>query len=143
MPSFYVIRDSILQSIEQDAARITVNLRAIRNDLQEGQNAPSNLLRQDIRLIFDNAQMEIDSSNLPTWLLEGSFRCDTLDAGQPGVPTGSFIPATLCSATGVHLVLSGLLEDSGEYITIDIRSDSLTLEQLREPEPTQYTRASL
>lgn len=143
MPSFYAIRDSILQSIEQDAARIIVNLRAIRNDVQEGQTVPSSLLRQDIRLIFDNAQMEIDSANLPTWLMEGSFRCDSLDAGQSGSPAGSAIPASLCSATRAHLVLSGLLEDSGEYITIDIRSDSLTLEQLREPEPTQYTRASI
>jgi hypothetical protein len=141
--SVYAIRDSILESIEQDAARVTLNLRAIRNDAPDGKSAAPNLLRQQIRLVFEGAQMEIDSSNLPTWLLEGSFRCDELGDGQPGVQVANAIPASLRSAAGVHLVLSGLLEDSGEYITIDLRSETLTLEPLRAPEPLLHTRASI
>jgi hypothetical protein len=141
--SFYAIRDSILVSIEQDAPHVTIHLRAIRNDAQDGKAAASGLLRQEIRLIFENAQMEIDSSNLPTWLLEGSFSCETLDTDQPGISTENVIPANMHSATGVKVALSGLLEDSGEYITINVRSESLKLEPLGAPEPTQYTRATI
>ncbi len=143
MSSFYAIRDSILVSVEQDAPRVTIHLRALRKDAPEGQAAPSNLLRQEIRLVFENAQMEIDSSNLPTFLLEGSFRCDSVDTDEPGVSTKNVIPASIRSATGVQLELSGLLEDSGEYITINLRAESLKLEPLGAPEPTLYTRATI
>lgn len=143
LPSFYAIRDSILVSIEQDAPHIAIHLRAIRNEAEDGKAAAPSLLRQEIRLAFENAQMEIDSSNLPTFLLEGSFSCQALNTDQPAIATENIIPADMHSATGVKLSLSGLLEDSGEYITINVRAESLKLEPLGAPEPTQYTRATI
>ncbi|MDE3201600.1 MAG: hypothetical protein KGN79_11850 [Acidobacteriota bacterium] len=143
MPSFYAIRDSILVAIEQDAPHVSIHLRAIRNEANDGKAAAPGLLRQEIRLAFENAEMEIDSSNLPTYLLEGSFSCESVDTDQPGIATENVIPATIHSATGVKLSLSGLLEDSGEYITINVNSESLKLEPLGAPEPTQYTRATI
>jgi hypothetical protein len=144
MQRFYEIHDSLLQSIEQDEERVTINLRALRSELERGgAELPSNLFRQEIRLILDGAELTVDSPNLPSWLMEGSFTADTLDADCADCTDENKIPVSLRSARGVELVLSGLHEGSGEFVTIRVRANSLTLEPLGEPQSLQHTRASI
>lgn len=143
MPKFYEFRDSLLESIEQDAERVSINVRAVRAEVEDGGHAPSNHLRQEIRLVLEGAELTVDSPNLPTWLLEGSFRSDTLDADQPDCGVDGTLPVSLRSAGGVELVLSGLHEGSGDFVTIRVRARSLTLEALGEPLALQHTRASI
>ena len=143
MPNFFEMRDSLLESIEQDAERVSIRLRAVRCEIKEGEQLPSSLLRQEIRLVLEGAELSIDSADLPSWLLEGTFRCDSLDADQADCAAKGTIPASLRSAQGVELVLSGLHEGSGDCVTIRIRANSLRLELLSEPQSLQHTRATI
>jgi hypothetical protein len=143
MPKFYEIHDSLLESLEQDAERISIRIRAVRTEIEKEGQPPSNLLRQEIRLVLDGAQRTVDSPNLPSWLLEGSFNCVESDAEKADCGAKGTIPVSLRSARSVELVLSGLHEGSGDFVTIRARANSLTLEPLGEPQSFQYTRASI
>jgi hypothetical protein len=142
MPKFYEIHDSLLESIEQDGERVSIRLRAVRAETKKGQSQ-SNYLRQEIRLVLDGAQLTVDSPQLPSWLLEGSFRCEASDADPADCGPEGTIPVSLDSATGIELVLSGLYEGSGEFVTIGVQAKSLTIERLGDPQSLQYTRASI
>jgi hypothetical protein len=143
MPKFYEIHDSLLESLDQDAERVSMRIRAVRIEIEKEGRPPSNYLRQEIRLVLDGAQLTVDSSNLPSWLLEGSFRCAASDAETADCGAEGVIPASLRSARGVELLLSGLHEGSGDFVTIRVRADSLTLQPLGEPQSLQHTRASI
>lgn len=143
MPKFYDMHDSLLESIEQDGERVSINLRAVRSEIEQGPKHLSNLFRQEIRLVFEGAELSVDAPNLPSWLLEGGFRCDTLDADQTDCAVVNTIPVSLRSAHGVELVLSGIHEGSGAFVTIRVKANSLTVAQLGEPEHLQYTRATI
>ena len=95
--------------------------------------------------MLDGAELSVDSAHLPSWLLEGSFRADSVDAADCADCTdeSTSIPVSLRSASGVDLALSGLHEGTGDYVTIRVRAKKLTLEQLGSPEAMQHTRASV
>jgi len=141
MPKFYEIHDSLLESIEQDGERVAIRLRAVRREIASDGKTPSSHLRQEIRLVLDGAEMTVDSSNLPSWLMEGTFRCESSDADEADSGAEGTFPVSLRSARGVELGMSGLHEGSGEFVTIRMQANSLTLEALAEPQPLLYTRA--
>jgi hypothetical protein len=143
MPIFFEINDSLLESLDQNGESVSVRLRAVRKEFETGARHPSNHLRQEIRLVLDGAELSIDSSSLPTWLIEGSFRSESSDAAPDDCGKQGTLPASLRSARGVELVLSGLHEGSGDFVTIRVRANSLSLETLGAPQPLQYTRASI
>lgn len=143
MPKFYEIHDSLLESIEQDAEHVSIDLRAVRTEVEREGQPPSNYLRQEIRLQMDGAELTVDSTNLPTWLLEGSLRVEFLDADPQDCGIKGTIPVSLRSARGVELVLSGLHEGSGDFVTLRVRANSLQLQPLGEPQAVQHTRASI
>ena len=144
MQKCYEFKDSLLESIHQDASRVSVNLRAVRSETERsGAELPATLYRQEIRLVLDGAEMTVDSLNLPGWLMEGTLTADTLDADCADCTDENTVPVSLRSARGVELVLSGLHESSGDFVTIRVRANSLTLEPLGEPQPLQHTRASI
>ncbi|MDR3746831.1 MAG: hypothetical protein P4M04_01515 [Acidobacteriota bacterium] len=143
MQKFYEIHDSLLESLDQEGERVSIRLRAVLTET-ENANAPApNHFRQEIRLVLDGAQLTIDSPNLPSWLLEGAFRCETSDAEKTDGGAEETIPASLRSAKSVELVLAGLHEGSGDFVTISVKANSLALEQLGEPQSLQHTRASI
>lgn len=142
MPKFYEIHDSLLESIEQDGDRVSIHLRAVRTEAEPGQ-PPSSDLRQEILLVLAGAQMSIDSPELPSWLLEGGLQWEQSDADQADSGVKGTIPVSLRSARGVELVLSGLHEGSGDFVTIRIQATSMTLEPLGEPQTLQHTRATI
>jgi hypothetical protein len=145
MQKLYEFNDSLLESIEQDAERVSIKLRAVRAETERSAaELPPTLYRQEIRLVLEGAEMTVDSPNLPSWLMEGSFRADTVDAADCADCTDeSTIPVSLRSARGVELVLAGLHEGSGDFVTIRVRADSLTLQPLGEPQAQQHTRATI
>jgi hypothetical protein len=144
MQKCYEIKDSLLESIHQDESRVSINLRAVRSEIARfGAELPPTLYRQEIRLVLDGADMTVDSPNLPSWLMEGNFTADSLDADCADCTDENTIPVSLRSARGVELVLSGLHESSGDFVTIRVRANSLTLEQLAQPQSMQHTRASI
>ena len=143
MLKYYEIHDSLLESLDQEGDRVSIRLRAVRTEIaKDGPPAP-NHFRQEIRLLLDGAQLTVDSTNLPSWLLEGKFLCETSDAEKADCAAEGTIPASLRSAQKVQLVLAGLHEGSGDFVTIRVQANSLTLEQLAEPQSLQHTRASI
>jgi hypothetical protein len=143
MPNLFEINDSLLESLDQDGERVSIRLRAVRKEFEKGARHLSNHLRQEIRLVLDGAELSIDSSSLPSWLIEGSFRSTANDAETDDLGREGTIPASLRSASGVELVLAGLHEGTGDFVTIRVRANSLTLETLGEPQSLHYTRASI
>jgi hypothetical protein len=143
MPKFYEIHDSLLQALDQDGDRVSIQLRALLAKVEEGRQQAPEYLRQDIRLVCEGAELTVDSLNLPSWLMEGSFRAEEQDSESTGEGVKGRIPALLRSARGVELVLAGLHEESGDFVTIRVRANSLRLEQLGEPQSMQYTRATI
>jgi hypothetical protein len=144
MQKCYEFKDSLLESLDQDADRVSINLRAVRSELERSAaELPATLYRQEIRLLLDGAELSVDSPNLPSWLMEGTFTADTLDADCADCTQEDTIPVSLRSAGGVELVLSGLHEGSGDYVTIRARANSLMLEPLGEPQSLQHTRATV
>jgi hypothetical protein len=143
MQKYYEIHDSLLESLEQEGDRVSIRLRVVRTEIEnDGPPAP-NHFRQEIRLSLEGAQLTVDSSNLPSWLLEGTFRCETSDAEKADCGTEGTIPASLYSAQNVDLVLAGLHEGSGDFVTIRVKANSLVLDVLGEPQSLQHTRASI
>lgn len=143
MPKFYEFNDSLLESIEQAGERVTIQLRAVRSESEASSQRSPNQFRQEIRLVLEGAAMSIDSAELPSWLMEGSFRAQALEADKADCTVENTLPVSLRSARGVELVLSGLHEGSGDFVTIRVQANSLTLEALGEPEALQHTRASI
>ena len=146
MLKFYEFNDSLLESIEQDAERVSIKLRAVRSETERSAaELPPTLYRQEIRLVFDGAELGVDAPNLPSWLMEGSFRADAVDAAdcEDCTDESTTIPVSLRSASGVEITLSGLHEGTGDYVTIRVQAKSLTLEKLSSPEAMQHTRASV
>jgi hypothetical protein len=143
MQKYYEIHDSLLESLDQDAERVSIRLRAVRTEIAEDGPPTPNHFRQEIRLVLEGAQLTIDSSNLPSWLLEGTFRCESSDAEKADFGAEGTIPASLDSAKNVELVLAGLHEGSGDFVTIRVRANSLLLQLLGEPQSLQHTRASI
>jgi hypothetical protein len=144
MQKCYEFKDSLLESIDQDASRVSINLRAVRSETERSAaELPPTLYRQEIRLVLDGAELAIDSPNLPSWLMEGSFTADTLDADCADCTDEGTLPASLRTARGVELVLSGLHEGSGDFVTLRVRAESLALEALAEPQSLQHTRATI
>jgi len=140
----YEFNDSLLESLDQDADRVTINLRAVRSELERSAaELPPTLYRQEIRLLLDGAELTVDSPSLPTWLMEGSFTADSLDAECADCIIENTLPVSLRSASGVELVLSGLHEGSGDFVTIKVKANSLTLQPLGEPQSLQHTRATV
>lgn len=143
MPKYYEIHDSLLESLEQDEERVSIRLRAVRTEIEkEGPPAP-NYLRQEIHLVLNGAELTVDSSSLPSWLLEGKFHCEASDAEEADCGAEGAIPVSLRSAQGVQLVMAGLHEGSGDFVTIQVRAKTLTLQPLGEPQSLQHTRASI
>ncbi len=142
MLSIYEFHDSLLESVEQNGDRVSIQLRAVRSDIEEGKTQPAEYLRQEIRLLCEEAELSVDSPNLPSWLLEGSFRAGQSDAADADAGVAGTLPASLRSAQEVELVLAGLHEGSGDFVTIRVQAKSLTLQTLSEPESMQYTRAA-
>jgi hypothetical protein len=144
MLKFYEFKDSLLESIEQDAERVSIKLRAVRSEIERSaQELPPTLYRQEIRLVLDGAELTVEAPNLPSWLMEGSFAADTLDADCTDCTEEGTIPVSLRTARGVELVLAGLHEGTGDYVTIRVRAKSLALEALGEPQSLQHTRATI
>jgi hypothetical protein len=140
----YEFNDSLLESLDQDADRVTINLRAVRSEIERAAaELPPTLYRQEIRLVLDGADLNVDSPNLPTWLMEGSFTADTIDADCADCTFENTIPVSLRSAGGVELVLAGLHEGSGDFVTIRVKAKSLALKALAEPQSLQHTRATV
>lgn len=137
----YEFKDSLLQSLEQDAARVSINLRAVRAETERSAaELPPTLYRQEIRLDLEGAELSVDSPNLPSWLMEGSFTADAIDAECADCIVEDTLPVSLRSASGVELVLAGLHEGSGDFVTIRVRANTLMLEALSEPQSLQHTR---
>ena len=143
MNKLYEFKDSLLESIKQDAERVSINLRAIRSETECRSELPSALFRQEIQLLLDGAELFVDSTNLPSWLLEGSFNADSIDSDPADCDVENTLPVSLRSASGVDLVLCGLHEGSGDFVTIRVHANSLTLQALGEPQTLQHTRASI
>ena len=143
MRRFYEFHDSLLESIEQDGDRIFVQLRAVRSEIREGEQRPSQYLRQEIRLVLEGAKLSVDAADLPSWLLEGEFRAEAVDADANDTGVEGTLPVSLRSARGVELILAGLHEGSGDFVTVRVRADFLTLQPLGEPQFLQHTRASI
>jgi hypothetical protein len=144
MLKFYEFKDSLLESIEQDAERVSIKLRAVRSEIERSaQELPPTLYRQEIRLVLDGAELTVDSPNLPSWLMEGTFAADGMDADCTDCTDENTIPVSLRTARGVELVLGGLHEGSGDFVTVRVRANTLTLEALGEPQSLQHTRATI
>ena len=143
MQKYYEIHDSLLESIEQEGEHVAIRLRALRTEIEQNGRLVPNHFRQEIRLVLDGATLTIDSSSLPSWLLEGVFRCESSDADGVDRDAEGTIPVSLRTAAGVELVLAGLHEGSGDFVTIRVKAKSLVLEQLAEPQSLQHTRASI
>lgn len=134
MAKIYEFHDSILHAIERHEERLLVKLRATRTEFDEPNlSGMSKLYCQEIKLILDDATIEVDSSTLPNWLLDGAFKAEesTADAEDR---VGDEIPVSLRQASGVELRLEGMNEDTHEYITIKIKAASLSIESIGEPE---------
>ncbi|HEY3704689.1 MAG TPA: hypothetical protein VGL22_06475 [Terracidiphilus sp.] len=144
MQKCYEFKDSLLESLDQDADRVTINLRAVRSEVERSAaEMPPNLFRQEIRLVLDGAELAVDSPNLPSWLMEGTFSADSLDADCADCTDENTIPVSLRSASGVELTLAGLHEGSGDFVTIRARAKSFALQPLAEPQSLQHTRATI
>jgi hypothetical protein len=85
--------------------------------------------------------MEVDSSNLPKWLLNGSYKAAYQIANAEDIEKDS-IPASLVRADEIELQLEGMNEDTHEYVTIKIRGKSMSIAFLGEPEFLQDFPAS-
>ena len=144
MLKLYEFNDSLLESIEQDAERVTIKLRAVRSEIERSaQELPPMLYRQEILLVLEGAELTIDSANLPSWLMEGSFAAEKVDADCSDCTEENQIPVSLRTAEGVEIALAGLHEGTGDYVTIRVKAKKLTLEALGEPEAMQHTRATV
>ena len=133
MPRIYEIHDTILHGIDRGDAQLVVNLCAIRTEFDESGGSPSRLHKQEVRLTFRDAVMETDSQNLPNWLLNGSFACESCTADSADIVDGE-IPVSLARATNVDVRLEGMNEETQEYISIQINAPIMTLEAFGEPE---------
>jgi len=133
VPRIYEIHDSILHGIDREDAQVTVNLCAIRTEFDESASVPGRAYRQEIKLTLKETTIEIDSGNLPNWLLNGHFRYSRCTATSADIVDDE-IPVSLTRAADVNLRLEGMNEDTQEYITIQINARSMTLEVLGEPE---------
>jgi len=142
MRKVYEIHDSLLQTVDQQGDRVSIQLRALLARIGEGKEHAPEYLRQEIKLVCEGAELSVDSQNLPSWLLEGSLSAESEDSEPADRGVKGTIPASLRSACGVELVLAGLHEESGDFVTIRVKASSLTLETLGEAQSMQYTRAS-
>jgi hypothetical protein len=144
MQKCYEFKDSLLESIHQDGSQVSINLRAVRSETERSAaELPPILFRQEIRLVLEGAELTVDAPSLPSWLMEGSFTAGSLDADCADCTDENTLPVSLHSARGVELVLAGLHEGSGDFVTVRVRADSLTLQALAEPQALQHTRATI
>lgn len=133
MARFYEIHDSILNGIERDSEHLIVRLRAIRTEVTNSNGSETmKMFRQEIKLVIEQGTFEVDSPNLPNWLLDGHFKYASLIADSEDL-LEDLIPVSLVSARDVQLRLEGMNEDTQEYIAIAISGSLMTLHQLGDP----------
>jgi hypothetical protein len=142
MAAFFEIHDSVLKGIGWNGTQLSLNLRAVRDEWAEELGVGlGKTYYQEVRLEIDSAQMEVDSSNLPKWLLNGSYKAAYQIANAEDIEKDS-IPASLVRADEIELQLEGMNEDTHEYVTIKIRGKSMSIAFLGEPEFLQDFPAS-
>lgn len=142
MAAFFEIHDSILNGIAWNETRLSLNLRAVRLEWTEALGVGlGKTYYQEVRLDIDSAQMEVDSPNLPNWLLSGSYTAVKQIAHEEDIEK-DLIPASLVRAEEIDLQLEGMNEDTHEYITIKTRGKSMSIVLLGEPEFLQDLQAS-
>jgi hypothetical protein len=142
MAAFFEIHDSILKGVAWNGTQLSLSLRAVRTEWAEELGVGlGKTYYQLIRVDIENAQMEVDSPNLPNWLLNGSYKAASQIANAEDIEEDS-IPASLVQASGIELQLEGMNEDTHEYITIKARGRSMSVAFLGEPEFLQDFPAS-
>jgi hypothetical protein len=142
MAAFFEIHDSILKGIAWNGAQLRLSLRAVRDEWTEEIGVGlGKTYYQEIRLEIESAQMEVDSPNLPIWLLSGSYKAANQIANAEDIDRDS-IPVSLVRADEIELQLEGMNEDTQEYITIKTRGESMSIAFLGEPEFLQDFPAS-
>ncbi len=134
MAAFFEIHDSQLKGISWNGSQLSLRFRAVRNEWTERIGVGTGkTYYQDIELLIQDAEMDLDSPNLPIWLLDGSYRAASQIAGAEDIEDG-YIPASLVRADEAELQLEGMNEDTQEYIAVRARGGSMTLVFLGEPE---------
>jgi hypothetical protein len=142
MAAFFEIHDSVLKGISENGSRVSLHLRAIRDEWDgELGVGLGKTYTQEVNLNIENAQMEVDSPNLPNWLLNGSYEAGNQIANGEDIEEDC-IPCSLVRADKIELQLEGMNEDTQEYITIKLRGESMSIEMLGEPEFLQSLPAS-
>jgi hypothetical protein len=130
---FYETHDSILNSTEREAEHQIVSLEAIRMEVINSSDSKlKKMFRQEIKLIIEQATLEVDSANLPNWLLDGHFKYANLIANSDNVIEDQ-IPVSLVSARDAQLRPEGMNEDTRECISISIRGSLVTIQALGDP----------
>lgn len=127
MPEFYEIHDSKIESLAWDGTALELTLYAVCT-VSNGVE-PLSYGRQRILLRFENATLTGDKAEPEIWLLEGKFECESEDSIATGHGNGCIV-ASLGEAKVVHMHLFGRNEETIEYPTFDVRSESMTLRKL-------------
>jgi len=97
---FYETHDSILNSTEREAEHQIVSLEAIRMEVINSSDSKlKKMFRQEIKLIIEQATLEVDSANLPNWLLDGHFKYANLIANSDNVMRIRFLSLLSLHAT--------------------------------------------
>lgn len=124
MPAFYEIHDSILENLEWNGAALELTLHAVCT--LSDSNAPLAWGRQRIVLRIEPASITGDKFESEIWLLDGEFNCGSQVSKVDDQIRGC-IAASLKEAQDIHLLVAGMNEDTQEYLTFDIRGESMTL----------------
>lgn len=135
MTRFYEFHDSILKGIQQIDGDLCVSLRAIRTEWEDQDHEiGEKVYSQEIRLLLHKATMELDSENLPNWLLDGSYQAMATSVSNEKDIQVDLIPVSLVRGDHVQLRMEGMNEDTEEYISLLIKAESMKLEFVGEPE---------
>lgn len=130
MAEFYEFHDSILNKVEWNQQRLVLHLSALRTVWpQSPGEGEASIFRQEIQIMIEDASMEVDSDNVPNWLLDGSFQAGSQEAEAEDTYY-DLIPASLSRADNVQLRLEGMNEDTHEYIVMQICGKSMSIAPL-------------
>ncbi|MGD0729877.1 MAG: hypothetical protein ABR956_01340 [Terracidiphilus sp.] len=133
MAAFFEIHDTQLMGISWNSSQLSLRLHAVRNEWAEEIGVGTGkTYYQDIELLVEDAKMEVDSPNLPNWLLDGSYRAANQIANVEDIEKDC-IPCSIERADEVELQLEGMNEDTQEYITIKIQGKSMSVAFAGEP----------
>jgi hypothetical protein len=142
MAAFFEIHDSQLRSISWNASQLCLTLHAVRDEWSERIGfGTGKTYYQDIELLIQDAKMEVDSPNLPNWLLNGSYKAANQIADAEDIEEDC-IPCSLERADDIELQFEGMNEDTQEYIIIKIQGKSMSIAFGGDPQFLQDLPAS-